>query len=160
MRTSEPERNSRVNSRVALLDVSVLVALVHAGHVHHDVAHDWFADNGESGWASCPITENGLLRIVSNPARVEEYVALPQLIALLDRFCAQSEHQFWPDGPSLRDADRFDPAALRGHQQLTDVYLLGLAVAHGGRFVTLDQNVPLAAVKGATRASLEVIGPG
>ena len=141
MKTSEPERVSTEKkggereNLVALLDVSVLVALVHAGHVHHDVAHDWFADNSESGWASCPITENGLLRIVSNPARVEEYVPLPQLVALLDRFCAQSEHQFWPDGPSLRDAGRFDPAALRGHQQLTDVYLLGVAVAHGGRFV-------------------------
>jgi toxin-antitoxin system PIN domain toxin len=146
-------------SRVALLDVNVLVALFHSGHVHHDIAHDWFADNGEHGWASCPITESGLLRIVGNPARVDEYVPLPQLIALLQRFCDQSDHHFWPDASSIRDRNMFDPASLRGHQQLTDVYLLGLAVKNGGRFVTLDRGIPLAAVKDATRASLDVIEP-
>jgi uncharacterized protein len=119
--------------------------------------HDWFAENAEYGWASCPITESGLLRIVGNPARVDEYVPLPRLIGLLNSFCEHSRHHFWPDASSIRDTDMFDPASLRGHQQLTDVYLLGLAVRNRGRFVTLDQNVPLAAVKGATRASLDVI---
>ena len=142
---------------VALLDVSVLVALFHSGHVHHDLVHDWFTDNAGSGWASCPITESGPLRIVGNPARVDEYVPLPRLITLLNRFCEHSDHRFWPDSTSIRDAGLFDRATLRGHQQLTYVYLLGLAVRNGGRFVTLDQNVPLAAVKGAKRASLEVI---
>lgn len=144
-------------STVALLDVSVLIALFHSGHVHHDLAHDWFADNARYGWASCPITESGLLRILGNPSRVDEHVPLPQLIALLNRFCEHSDHRFWPDAPSIRDAAVFEPLSLRGPQQLTDVYLLGLAVRNGGRFVTLDQHVPLAAVKGATRTSLEVI---
>jgi uncharacterized protein len=142
---------------VALLDVNVLLALFHEGHVHHDVAHDWFVDSGASGWASCPMTENGLLRILSNPARVKEHLPLHEVRDLLKTFCEHSAHQFWPDDLSLRDADRFNFAAIRGHQQLADVFLLGLAVKHGGRFVTLDQRVALAGVTGATRASLEVI---
>ena len=142
---------------VALLDVSVLIALFHSTHVHHDVAHDWFADHGESGWASCPLTENGLLRILSHPARVDPYVPLPDLLQLLTSFCEHSRHQFWADDLSLRDAHRFNVSAIRGHQQLTDVYLLGLAVVHEARFVTFDGGVPLAAVKGARKKHLEVL---
>jgi uncharacterized protein len=144
---------------VALLDVNILLALFHEGHVHHDVAHDWFADNGGSGWASCPMTENGLIRILGNAARVKEHLALPEIRDHFRTFCENSVHRFWPDDISLGDAERFNIAAIRGHQQVADVFLLGLAVKHGGRFVTLDQRVPLAAVKGATRESLEVIAP-
>lgn len=146
-------------SAVALLDVNVLVALFTARHLHHDVAHDWFSDNAAEGWASSPITEGGLLRILGNPARVGEHLPLPKVVEILKTFCDHTTHTFWPDLPSLRDERIFDVEMIRGHQQLTDVYLLGLAVAHGGRLVTLDQRVPLAAVKGATRASLEVIAP-
>ena len=144
---------------VALLDVNMLLALFHEGHVHHEVAHDWFVDHGGSGWASCPMTENGLLRILGSPARVKEHHPLLDVRDLLKTFCHHTTHQFWPDDISLREIDRFDVGVIRGHQQVTDVFLLGLAVKHGGRFVTLDQRVPLAAVKGATRASLEVIAP-
>lgn len=146
-------------SAVALLDINVLVALFTARHLHHDVAHDWFTDNAAAGWASCPITEGGLLRILGNPARAGEHLALPKLLENLKAFCEHTTHSFWPDTPSLRDDRVFNVEMIRGHQQLTDVYLLGLAVVHGGRLVTLDQRVPLAAVKGATRASLEVIAP-
>jgi hypothetical protein len=144
---------------IALLDVNVLVALFHAGHIHHDVAHDWFTDNADAGWASCPVTEGGLLRILGNPARVGEHLPLPRLIELLNNFCDNSKHQFWPDALSLRDERIFNVEAVRGHQQLTDVYLLGLAVKRSARFVTLDRRVPLGAVNGATRASLEVLAP-
>jgi toxin-antitoxin system PIN domain toxin len=149
----------KTSETVALLDVNMLLALFHEGHVHHDAAHDWFAEHGESGWASCPLTENGLVRILGNAARTQNYHPLPDLVEVLGSFCAHSTHLFWPDDISLRDRDRFNLDAIRGHQQIADVYLLGLAVKHGGRFVTLDQRVPLGAVKGATRASLEVIAP-
>ena len=142
---------------VALLDVNILLALFHEGHVHHDVAHDWFVDHGESGWASCPMTENGLLRILGSPARIKEHLPLHDVRDLLKTFCEHSAHQFWPDDISIRETDRFNIEAMLGHQQVTEVFLLGLAVKHGGRFVTLDQRVPIAAVRGATRASLEVI---
>ena len=143
----------------ALLDVNVLVALFHEGHIHHDVAHDWLADHGGSGWATCPMTENGLVRILGNPARIGERLPVPEVRDLLEAFCKHSVHQFWPDDISLGDPERFKLEAIRGHQQIADVYLLGLAVKHGGRFVTLDQRVPLAAVKGARREHLEVLAP-
>lgn len=144
-------------SRVPLLDVSVLVSLFDVDHVHHQPAHDWLADNAESGWASCPLTENGFLRVLANTARAGHFVALSDLVQRLTTFRDGGRHEFWPDEISLLDSQRFNASMFRGHQQLTDVYLLGLAVHRGGRFVTFDRNVPLAAVKGATRASLEVI---
>ena len=144
-------------NRVALLDVSVLVPLFKVGHTHHQAAHDWLAENIEFGWASCPITENGVIRILANPFRAEPSVRLNDLVQRLKTFCGAGHHQFWPDSISIADESLFNAPALRGHQQLTDVYLLGLAVQHAGRLVTFDQRVPLAAVKGATRASLEVL---
>ncbi len=143
---------------IALLDVSVLVALFDAGHMAHEPTHDWFTDNRALGWASCPITENGLIRVLGTPAYPAGLTPVPEITARLDALCAATDHQFWPDDVSLRNHARFNVSAVRGYRQLTDVYLLGLAVQRGGRFVTLDQRVPLAAVRGATRASLEVIG--
>jgi uncharacterized protein len=144
---------------VALLDVNVLIALFDTVHSHHDLAHDWFADNHDSGWATCPLTENGLLRILGSPARRDTFVPISQLSDHLRRFCASGRHEFWPDTISLRDERIFDLAFVRSHRQVSDVYLLGLAVEHGARLVTFDQGIQLAAVKGATRQSLEVISP-
>src|SRR5439155_20800811 len=129
------------------------------GHVHHQLAHDWFEDNKGAGWASCPLTENGLLRIFSNPAFIDPPVPLSDLTALLKRWCQRSPHHFWPDDVSLKDPGAFIMSAVRGHRQLTDVYLLGLAVKHGGKFATFDRGVPLGAVVGARPAHLEVIAP-
>ena len=144
-------------SRVALLDVNVLIALVHPRHIHHDVAHDWFADEHGSGWATCPLTENGFLRVLGNLARNNAFVPIPVLSGHLRRFCASRGHEFWPETISVRDERLFDLSLVRGHRQITDIYLLGLAVKRAWRFVTFDRAVPLAAVKGATRASLVVL---
>ena len=144
---------------VALLDVNVLIALFDSVHSHHDLAHDWFADNHDSGWATCPVTENGLLRILGSPARRDTFTPISLLSDHLRRFCASEHHAFWPDTISLRDERIFDLTLVRGHRQVSDVYLLGLAVEHGGRLVTFDQGIQLAAVKAATRASLEVLAP-
>jgi hypothetical protein len=142
---------------VALLDVNVLIALFHATHVHHDVAHDWFAENRDSGWASCPLTENGLLRILSNPARVDPYVPLPELVQLLNSFSKHSRHAFWSDEVTLRDPASFNVDAIRGHKQLTDIYLVALAVKNRGRFVTFDRGIPLEAVKAARPEDVVVL---
>ena len=144
---------------VALLDDNVLVALFRAEHVNHEVAHDWFREFGQSGWASCPLTENGMLRILSRPSDVDARVPLPELIGLLNRFRENTRHEFWSDDISLRDSGWFDPSKIRGHRQLTDVYLLGLAVKNGGQFVTLDSGISLAAVKGARKEHLQVLAP-
>ena len=144
-------------SRVALLDVNVLVALFNPVHVHHELAHDWFADNRALGWATCPLTENGFLRVLGNPTSDEQTMGIPELIARLRKFCASGHHQFWADAVSLRDERLFNPSFARGHRQLTDVYLLGLAAKKGGRLVTFDRTIPLAAVIAASRVTLEVV---
>ncbi len=144
---------------VALLDVNVLIALFDTVHTHHDLAHDWFADNHAFGWATCPLTENGLLRILGNPARRDVFTPVARLADLLRRFCTSGHHEFWSDTISLRDERRFDLTFVRGHRQVTDVFLLGLAVEHAGRLVTFDQRIQIDAVKDATRASLEVLAP-
>jgi toxin-antitoxin system PIN domain toxin len=144
---------------VALLDVNVLIALFDSVHTHHDLAHDWFADNRQHGWATCPLTENGLLRILPTTSRRDIPVPPSLLAEHLRQFCASGQHVFWPDAISLRDEHIFDLALVRGHRQITDVYLLGLAVEHGGRLVTFDQSMSISVVKGATRASLETLSP-
>lgn len=140
----------------ALLDVNVLIALFDASHVHHETAHDWFADNRASGWATCPITENGFLRILTHPTVAVE-TDRATLLASLRTFCASGHHEFWGDTVSLRDVSLFDPSATLTHRQLTDVYLLGLATRMGGRLATFDHAVALRAVRGATREHLAVI---
>jgi toxin-antitoxin system PIN domain toxin len=145
-------------SRRALLDVNVLIALFDAGHVHHEIAHDWFSDQQTSGWATCPLTENGFLRIVMNPRGPvrEDRVTV---FASLNALCSSEHHEFWPDTVSLRDDTLFDPQVHVSYLQLADVYLLGLAVRTGGTLATFDAGIPWRAVRGATRASLTVIAP-
>ena len=74
-------------SHIALLDVNVLVALFDPDHVHHTLAHDWFADEGTAGWATCPVTENGFVRVLANPAYGAAVTRPADLIARLNRFC-------------------------------------------------------------------------
>ena len=145
--------------RPALLDVNVLVALFHPDHVHHEVAHDWFADNRPHGWATCPITENGCLRVLAALVRDGDPAESrpTSLAARLRQFCASGHHQFWPDSVSLRDERVVDAALIGGHRQLTDVYLLALATKMGGRLATFDRTIPMAAVAGATREALAII---
>ena len=146
-------------ARVSLLDVNVLVALFDPDHVHHELAHDWFADHRADGWATCAVTENGFVRIVSNPRYQSNAPRPAAVLDQLRRFCASGRHHFWADSVSLRDADLFNLAVARGHGQVTDVYLLGLARRMGGRLATFDRTIPPAAVKGARADTLAVIGP-
>jgi toxin-antitoxin system PIN domain toxin len=145
-------------SRVALLDVNLLIALFDPDHVHHDLAHDWFDANRRDGWATSPLTENAFLRILSNPAYGLPLTRVASLARSLATFCKSGHHHFWPDEVSLRDAKLFD-LALTGHRYLTDVYLLGLAKKMGGRLATFDRTIPAKAVIGAGRETLAVIAP-
>jgi uncharacterized protein len=140
----------------ALLDVNVLVALFDPHHIHHETAHDWFAANRHFGWATCPMTESGFVRVVSNPAYGASGERAATAIERLRVFAASGDHQFWRDALSLQD-DLFD-LARASSRQLTDVYLLGLAVNRRGRLATFDRSVPLAAVRGATREHLAAVG--
>ena len=144
-------------SRVALLDVNLLVALFDADHPHHETAHDWFADNHANGWATCALTQNGLLRILANP-RYGATISRPvDLVKNLAQFCASKHHQFWSESVSLTDRTIFNPSFIHGYRQLTDIYLLGLAKKTGGYLATLDGGIPLGAVVGATRNTIAVI---
>lgn len=141
---------------VALLDVNVLIALHDADHVHHTQAAQWFVDNIRHGWATCPITQNGCVRILSQPGYPNP-APMQQVLAMLAQSCAQAQHVFWADDISLLDKTRLHHAHMHGPRQLTDLYLLALAVRHGGRFVTFDARVPLSAVQGAQRRHLVAI---
>ena len=145
--------------RVALLDVNVLVALFDPDHIHHEVAHDWFADNRSRGWATCPLTENGFVRTAAALARSRQPIGVALLADGLRTFTSSGRHSFWPDDISLVDDALFNAELLLGHQQLTDIYLLGLAVKRKGVLVTFDRRIPLDAVKGATKAHVEILEP-
>jgi toxin-antitoxin system PIN domain toxin len=140
----------------ALLDVNVLVALLDGGHLHHRVAMDWLAAHARAGWASCPLTQNGCLRILSlptypnpqPPARVAERLAA----ATADR-----SHAFWPDSLSLLEPERLHWERVLSTRHITDVYLLALAVEHRGCLVTFDRSVAVAAVPGALKKHLVVL---
>lgn len=134
--------------RRTLLDVNVLVALFDPDHVHHDTAHDWFAESRERGWATCPVTENGVVRILSNLKYSPAAEPPGRIIERLRGFCASGHHTFWSDDISLRDPARFVADVPLSHRQITDIYLLGLARQHGGQLATFDRTIPLAAVSG------------
>lgn len=124
---------------VGLLDVNVLVALGWASHAHHDIARSWIERNKASGWATCPITQNAFVRISSNAAFTPDAVEPSVAIQLLHGLTRAAGHVFWPDDMALTNLDL--SGMIMGHQQVTDVYLLGLAQHHGGRLVTLDQKI-------------------
>lgn len=142
---------------IALLDVSVLVPLFDAGHQHHELAHDWFEDQRRRGWATCPITENGFVRLVTSPGFVNPPHRALDIVPKLAALRQSGGHEFWPATVSLTDGRIFNHALIRGHKQLTDVYLLGLAKVNGGALATFDRSVHLGAVIGATRRQLIVI---
>ncbi len=145
-------------SRVALLDVSLLIALFDAEHINHEVAHDWFADHHASGWATCAMTQNGFVRILANSRYGSAEIYRPvDLLTRLRQFSTTRHHVFWPDSVSLTDVKLFNPLLIRGHRQVSDIYLLGLAKKMGGCLATLDGGIPLGAVVGATRETLAII---
>ena len=143
----------------ALLDINVLLALFDQDHVDHRTAQTFAGDRLGDGWATCPITQNGFVRTISQPRYPHPVMTTDALLRLAEA-TADVSHEFWADDASLTDPAVLDPTALLGPRQVTDAYLLALAVRHGGRLVTFDTSVPLHAVVGATREHLEVLtGP-
>ncbi len=137
----------------ALLDVNVLIALLDADHVSHHAARAWFADHAADGWASCAITQNGCIRIMSHPG----YPNARSVFEVTQRLRSatfQTVHEFWADSVSVLDPRLIDPSRIHGPRQLTDVYLLALAVSRHGCLVTFDQSIAIDAVVGASRSNL------
>jgi toxin-antitoxin system PIN domain toxin len=142
---------------VALLDVNVLIALFDPDHLHHAASHAWFARNRGHGWATCPLTENAMVRILSNPSYPGSRTTLEDAASRLVAFCSDSRHVFWPDSISLHGTNQFRWRQVRGHRQLTDVYLLALSVANKGRLATFDIAISVKAVTGASSDNLELL---
>jgi toxin-antitoxin system PIN domain toxin len=140
----------------SLLDVNLLIAMFQPDHVHHALAHEWWATSQAEGWASCPLTQNGFVRIVSQP-RYPKPVPVSRAIDLLQEATTETDHAFWTDDISLLDAELFNRDRILGPKQLTDIYLLALAVKNGGRLATFDRTIPVGAVRGAGPHHVAVI---
>lgn len=140
----------------ALLDVNVLIALLDGSHIHHALASDWLAGTLRNGWASCPVTQNGCIRILSQPGYPNS-VPAAQVAERLTEATQHSSHAFWPDSISLLHPGRMKWEQVLSSRHVTDAYLLALAVEQGGRLVTLDRGIPLGAVGGASSKHLVML---
>ena len=135
-----------------LMDVNALIALVDSDHVSHNVMQKWFASHQELGWATCPITECGMVRVLSQPAYPSGQRTPSEVIQVLNALKAAfpASHQFWPGDISISDETVFDKSLIAGARQVTDVYLLGLAARHNGTLVSFDRSLLWQAVRGAS----------
>ena len=140
----------------ALLDVNVLIALLDASHLHHRPATEWLASHIDEGWASSPITQNGCIRILSQPGYPNP-VPASQAAERLAEATRHPSHAFWADSISMLEPGHLVWERILSPRQVTDAYLLALAVQQGGRFVTLDRGIPVDAVGGASPRHLVVI---
>ena len=142
-----------------LLDVNVLIALGWRGHSHHSLVVNWFARHKAQGWATCPFTQSAFVRIVSNPAFSVHAVPPTEALSVLNANIANPSHRFWADNLALGDAiGRFGDRIV-GHRQVTDAYLLGLAIHRKGKLATLDRAILDLLPEGSPqRASVEIIG--
>ncbi|PDT37497.1 MULTISPECIES: TA system VapC family ribonuclease toxin [Sinorhizobium] len=135
-----------------LLDVNVVIALIDPGHVAHDDAHEWFASNGQTAWATCPTTENGVIRIVGNPKYPNSPGSPSLVMEVVGKLRSLPGHSFWPDDVSLVGSGDIAPAKILTSGQVTDTYLLALAKARGGKLATFDRKLSAAAVTGGNSA--------
>lgn len=135
-----------------LLDVNLLIALCDADHVHHDRSRAWFRKTGLAGWATCPLTENALLRIMGHPDYPGGPGSPKAVLPLLQHMRSHPSHVFLPDTVSLADANLCADLTSITPKMLTDIYLLALAITHGGRLATLDKHIDPALVSGGWNA--------
>ena len=142
----------------ALLDVNVLVALFDPLHINHDDAHVWFASHGRRRWATCAITINGCIRVLSNPDYPSLTATPLQVAQRLRILCTKPNHEFWAEDVSPLDEERFHWERIMGHRQITDVYLLSLAVTRDAQLVTFDRSIPWQAIAGAKTSDLRILG--
>lgn len=141
---------------IALLDANTLIALFDAAHVHHPRAHQWLRQHRARGWATCPLTQNACIRIISQPAYPGR-LPVADITRRLGQAVAAPDHHFWPDSLSLCDPAFFALEKVLTPKPLTDVYLLALATANDGCLVTFDRDIPLAAVPKAAPSNLLVL---
>lgn len=133
-----------------LLDVNVLVAMSWPRHTAHAVVQKWIARHADEGWASCPLTQAGFARVISNPAFSRDALSPKQAAMLLEKNLEHPAHHFWHDDLNLGEA-LAKVGVIVGHNQITDAYLLALAVTKKGTLVTLDKSIAKLADRGLGR---------
>ncbi len=126
---------------VSLLDVNLLIALAWPNHVHHRAALRWFDRNRKSGWATCPLTQSGFVRVSSNVHVLSGARSPREALALLRRIVGLPDHAFWQDDISIAASDLIDETNLLGHRQITFWHLLAVALSHEGQLATLDRGL-------------------
>jgi toxin-antitoxin system PIN domain toxin len=124
-----------------LLDVNVLIAMAWPTHRAHEKVQEWLARHAREGWATCPLTQTGFVRILSNPAFSPNALTPAHALALLQANIGHPAHRFWADELSLIQALEPLNPRLAGHQQVTNAYLLGLAMHKKGKLATMDRAV-------------------
>lgn len=124
-----------------LLDLNLLIALAWPSHIHHDPAHAWFEREASPGWATCPLTQLGFVRLSSNPAFTSDAVSPTEALSLLKGITAMDGHEFWSDDVDCVSATFADGMRITGHRQVTDAYLISLARARSGCLATLDRRM-------------------
>jgi toxin-antitoxin system PIN domain toxin len=142
---------------ISLLDVNCLIALLDLDHVHHIAMGRWFETHSSAGWSTCPITENGLVRVMSLAQYPSGRRVPEQIVEHLEtlKTIHQKSHHFWPDDVSLTDNSVFRREHLAGSRQVTDAYLLGLAQKHQAKLVSFDRTLPWQAIRGGTAQLIE-----
>lgn len=139
----------------SLLDINVVIALLDPDHIFQERAHKWWSESGDRRWASCPLTENGVVRIMSTPGYRQKRRFTPREVTFQIReFIDRTDHEFWPDNISLLDGKIFRSDRIHTPKQITDLYLLALATKRRERLVTFDQGISLSAVVGAKPENL------
>ncbi|HMD69696.1 MAG TPA: TA system VapC family ribonuclease toxin [Bryobacteraceae bacterium] len=132
-----------------LLDVNVLLALVWPRHESHDAAHAWFAKSGHKAWATSPLTQLGVLRLLTNPAVTQGVVSAAAALEAVDEATQHEGHEFWPLDRGMTTGLKTLAARLQGHRQWTDAVLLWQATERGGVLVTFDSGVKTLAPRDA-----------
>lgn len=141
----------------ALFDINMLITLLDQDHVFHHRARNWWTANRQHGWASCPLSQNGFVRIVTQRTYLSPR-PIGDAMAILRRAVSRPDHEFWSDDFTLLDDKLVDHSRLLGPSQITDTYLLALAVKHGGRLVTFDRRISTNAIRSAGPEHLAFIG--
>lgn len=140
-----------------LLDVNVLIALAWPGHRFHEMAQRWFNRNADKGWATCPLVQAGFVRIVSNPAFSPRSVSVKEAIQALTISLKHPTHHFWADDISIAGGLAEVVNKIQGHQQVTDVYLLALAIKHRGKLATFDKGITGLVGESTRGSNIEII---
>jgi toxin-antitoxin system PIN domain toxin len=127
--------------KTALLDLNILTALLWPTHEHHAAAHQWFGHRSRARWASCPFTQLGFVRLVTNPAFSRDALSPADAVTLLAENLKHPHHEFWPDALPVPRAVANIQDRLQGHRQLTDAYLIAVAHERDGVVATFDRGL-------------------